>query len=78
MGLNNAFGDMLLNFVMATMFIVLPLFWVTALGWAGYSVGNLLQGLTMGTAGTRAAGSKAGNLAFSTSMKWATTPDKKK
>ena len=30
-GLNNAFGDMLLNFVMATMFIVLPAFWVTAL-----------------------------------------------
>src|SRR3546814_15565106 len=27
-GLNNAFGDMLLNFVMAMMFIVLPTFWV--------------------------------------------------
>jgi hypothetical protein len=33
-GLNNTFGDMLLNFVMATMFIVLPTFWVAALGWA--------------------------------------------
>jgi hypothetical protein len=27
-GLNNAFGDMLLNFVMAMMFIVLPAFWL--------------------------------------------------
>ncbi len=32
-GLNNAFGDMLLNFVMAMMFIVLPTFWVMALAW---------------------------------------------
>lgn len=78
MGLNNAFGDMLLNFVMATMFIVLPLFWVTALGWAGYSVGNLLQGIAGGTDGAKAAGGRAGDLAFSQAMKWATTPDKKK
>lgn len=47
MGLNNAFGDMLLNFVMATMFIVLPLFWVTALGWAGYAVGACCKGLLL-------------------------------
>jgi hypothetical protein len=33
-GLNNAFGDMLLMFVMGTMFIVLPTFWV-ACAWAG-------------------------------------------
>ena len=40
-GLNNAFGDMLLNPVMATMFIVLlPTFWVMALGWAGVRAGN--------------------------------------
>jgi hypothetical protein len=31
---------MLLNFVMATMFIVLPTFWVMALGWAGVRAGN--------------------------------------
>jgi hypothetical protein len=49
MGLNNAFGDMLLNFVMATMFIVLPGFWVTALGWAGMRCGSALQGLSSGT-----------------------------
>jgi len=29
--LNNTFGYMLLNFVTGTMFIVLPMFWVTAL-----------------------------------------------
>lgn len=49
MGLNNAFGDLLLNFVMATMFIVLPAFWVTALGWAGIRAGNVLQGLATAT-----------------------------
>ncbi|WP_434025718.1 conjugal transfer protein TraG N-terminal domain-containing protein [[Pseudomonas] boreopolis] len=55
-GLNNAFGDMLLNFVMATMFIVLPSFWVAALGWAGMHVGDALRGLRDGTSGASAAG----------------------
>src|SRR3546814_10482959 len=45
-GLNNAFGDMLLNFVMAMMFIVLPTFWVMALAWAGVRTGNIVQGLS--------------------------------
>ncbi len=76
MGLNNTFGDMLLNFVMATMFIVLPTFWVTALGWAGYAVGNMLQSLSTGTDGAKAAGGKAGNMAFGSAMKWASTPSK--
>ena len=57
-GLNNAFGDMLLNFVMATMFIVLPGFWVTALAWAGVRAGNVLQGLSEGTKAAGQAGSK--------------------
>jgi hypothetical protein len=48
-GLNNAFGDMLLNFVMATMFIVLPTFWVAALGWVGVRAGTAIQGLAAGT-----------------------------
>jgi hypothetical protein len=59
MGLNNAFGDMLLNFVMAAMFIVLPTFWVAALSWAGVSVGNVVnQALTNGTSDAKAAGGK--------------------
>ncbi|MCB1888881.1 MAG: conjugal transfer protein TraG N-terminal domain-containing protein, partial [Rhodocyclaceae bacterium] len=57
-GLNNAFGDMLLNFVMATMFIVLPGFWVTALGWVGIRAGNALQGLSEGTKSAGQAGSR--------------------
>ncbi|MCL1861226.1 MAG: conjugal transfer protein TraG N-terminal domain-containing protein [Proteobacteria bacterium] len=56
MGLNNHFADFLLNFVMSAMFIVLPLLWVSALGWVGLQAGGLLQGLSNGTAGARAAG----------------------
>ena len=63
-GLNNAFGDMLLNFVMATMFIVLPAFWVTALGWVGIRAGNALQGLSEGTKSVGQAGSKGTSTAI--------------
>ncbi|WP_162963712.1 conjugal transfer protein TraG N-terminal domain-containing protein, partial [Pseudomonas aeruginosa] len=49
MGLNNAFGDLLLNFVLGAMFIVLPSFWVMGLSWAGMRVGNVVQGLATGT-----------------------------
>ncbi|MQT46155.1 MULTISPECIES: conjugal transfer protein TraG N-terminal domain-containing protein [Pseudomonas] len=58
MGLNNAFGDLLLNFVMGTMFIVLPTFWVMALSWAGIQAGNILQGLVGATGDAKAAGGK--------------------
>ncbi|MFC5772025.1 conjugal transfer protein TraG N-terminal domain-containing protein [Thauera sinica] len=66
MGLNNGFGDMLLNFVMATMFLVLPAFWITALAWAGVRAGNVLQGLADGTRGAgQAGGSGPGTIASS-------------
>lgn len=68
-GLNNAFGDMLLNFVMATMFIVLPTFWVMALGWAGVRAGNLLQGLAGATADAKQAGAQGAGLATRTAAK---------
>ncbi|MCW5706963.1 conjugal transfer protein TraG N-terminal domain-containing protein [Shinella sp.] len=58
MGLNNGYADMLLNFVMATMFIVLPTFWVAALGWAGIRAGYLAQGLADGGKATGQAGGK--------------------
>src|SRR3546814_7902115 len=58
MGLNNSFGDMLLNFVMATMFILLPTFWVMALSWAGVRAGNILQGLAGATGDANGAGGK--------------------
>ena len=48
-GLNNTFGDMILNFVMATMFIVLPGFWVAALGWVGIRAGIVANSLSQGT-----------------------------
>lgn len=60
-GLNNTFGDMLLNFVMATMFIILPSFWVAALGWVGIRAGNVAQLMANSTDGAKAAGSKAVN-----------------
>lgn len=52
-GLNNAFGDMMLNFVMAAMFIVLPTFWVAALGWAGMQAGVIAQNLASGSKDTK-------------------------
>ncbi|PAU86006.1 conjugal transfer protein TraG [Pseudomonas sp. WN033] len=48
-GLNNTFGDMLLMLVMGTMFLVLPTFWVTALGWAGMKAGAIAQNLAAGS-----------------------------
>ncbi|WP_273828443.1 conjugal transfer protein TraG N-terminal domain-containing protein [Pseudomonas sp. SBT1-2] len=62
-GLDNAFGDMLLNFVMATMFIVLPSFWVMALAWAGIRAGSFLGGLAAATNDAKAAGAKVGQMA---------------
>ncbi|MDT4815080.1 hypothetical protein FQZ97_481000 [compost metagenome] len=59
LGLNNAFGDILISFVMATMFIALPAFWVAALSWVGVRTGGLLQGLSDGTRPAGQAGGKA-------------------
>ena len=73
-GLNNAFGDMLLNFVMATMFIVLPTFWVMALGWAGVRAGNFLGGLITGTSDAKSAGGSGSRLAMTAVSRWTTTP----
>lgn len=65
MGLTNAFGDMLMNFVMATMFIVLPSFWVAALGWVGVRAGDIVSGLSVATGGAKAAGSSGSKMAVS-------------
>ncbi|MGE6193714.1 conjugal transfer protein TraG N-terminal domain-containing protein [Stutzerimonas stutzeri] len=56
MGLNNAMGDIVLNYVMASTFIFLPLLWMGALSWAGIAAGNALQGLQGGTSGVQKAG----------------------
>nr|WP_218176212.1 conjugal transfer protein TraG N-terminal domain-containing protein [Pseudomonas gingeri] len=63
MGLNTATQDAILNFVMGSMFIILPMFWVGALGWAGIKAGTVLSGLQAGTDGVRSAGSQGAGLA---------------
>jgi len=55
-GADNAFADLLLNFVMGMMFIVFPTLWVGALGWAGVRVGSLLSGLAIATGEAKTAG----------------------
>lgn len=57
-GLNNTFGDMLLNFVMATMFLVLPAFWIGALTWAGIRAGTVANTFSAGTKDAGNAGGK--------------------
>jgi len=60
MGLNTATQDAILNFVMGAMFLILPMFWIGALGWAGISVGSALSGLEKGGQPVKEAGGKAG------------------
>ncbi|RMS13603.1 putative membrane protein, partial [Pseudomonas coronafaciens pv. garcae] len=43
------------------MFIVLPSFWVVALGWTGMKLGSLMSGLTEGVDSARQASSKGAN-----------------
>jgi hypothetical protein len=59
MGLNNLFGDMILNwFVLAVMFLVLPTFWVGALAWVGIHAGGVAQAFVNGTSDVKAAGAQ--------------------
>ncbi|RMT76092.1 putative membrane protein [Pseudomonas savastanoi pv. nerii] len=60
-GASNAQGDLLLDFVIGAMFIVLPSFWVVALGWTGMKLGSLMSGLTDGVDSARQASSKGAN-----------------
>jgi hypothetical protein len=57
-GLNNAFGDMLMDYIFGAAFLLLPTFWVTALTWAGIRAGNFVSGLTVGTQDARSAGGR--------------------
>ena len=61
---NNDYADLLLNLVMGTMFIVLPMFWVTGVSWAGIRTAGILSGLTMGTAATNSATSRGTDFAL--------------
>jgi hypothetical protein len=60
LGLNNGFADIIVNFVMAAMFIVLPTFWIGALTWVGIHAGTIAQSLTSGTDSTRSAAQQGG------------------
>ncbi|MEP7247447.1 MAG: conjugal transfer protein TraG N-terminal domain-containing protein, partial [Gammaproteobacteria bacterium] len=65
MGLNNTFGDMILDwFVLATMFLILPTFWVGALSWVGIHAGGVAQGLLNGTSDVKAAGAQGSGAAI--------------
>ncbi|WP_085600527.1 MULTISPECIES: conjugal transfer protein TraG N-terminal domain-containing protein [unclassified Pseudomonas] len=63
MGLNTTTQDAILNFVMGAMFIILPMFWIGALGWAGVSAGKVLEGISSGTKDLQSSGEKAGGMA---------------
>lgn len=47
-GLQNTQDDIVLSFVMGSMFLVLPAFWMGALGWAGIRLGGVIEGATRG------------------------------
>lgn len=63
MGLNTATQDAILNFVMGAMFVILPMLWITAVGWAGVQVGALLSDLSNGVKGVQQAGAQGGGVA---------------
>ena len=59
-GFQNSSDDLIMNFVMASMFLVLPAFWMGALSWAGIRVGGALDGaLKSGSADAQKAGGSA-------------------
>lgn len=56
-GLQNASDDVILNVVTGTMFVVLPVFWLGALTWAGHRVGGAVAGvISSGSAEIKGAG----------------------
>ncbi len=60
MGAKNTQGDLLLDFVMGTMFLVLPSFWIALLSITGLKVGSLMDGLSNGTRTAQNAGAEGG------------------
>lgn len=46
-GMQNSGDGLLMQFVLGTMFIVLPMFWMGAVSWAGIQAGNSLDGILM-------------------------------
>ncbi|WP_404317468.1 conjugal transfer protein TraG N-terminal domain-containing protein [Klebsiella oxytoca] len=63
-GLQNTGDDIIMNFVMGTMFLVLPAVWLGALGWAGVNIGHALGAAMQSSAQTTySAGAEGGKIA---------------
>ncbi|NCG54051.1 conjugal transfer protein TraG N-terminal domain-containing protein [Serratia fonticola] len=63
-GIQNTQDDLIVMFVMGTMFVVLPAFWIAALGWTGVSIGHVLGTLAAdGASKAQQGGGKAGDIA---------------
>jgi len=63
MGINTATQDTILNFVMGAMFLILPAFWIAAIGWAGVKASGALDGLASATRDVKKSGENAGGIA---------------
>ena len=61
--LENAQDDIISNFVMGSLFIVLPSLWFGAMTWAGFNLGNMATHLSKGTELSYSAGAKGGDVA---------------
>lgn len=62
-GFQNSADDLIMNFVMGTMFLVLPAVWMGALSWAGVAIGGVInEALKSGSHDSKAAGGKAGGV----------------
>ncbi|MFG6656210.1 conjugal transfer protein TraG N-terminal domain-containing protein [Scandinavium sp. M-37] len=60
-GIQNVQDNMILQFVMATMFLVLPAFWIGAMGWAGIQLGDVVNSaMKVGSLPAQQAGGKGG------------------
>ncbi|WP_231094450.1 conjugal transfer protein TraG N-terminal domain-containing protein [Aggregatibacter actinomycetemcomitans] len=60
--LENTQDDFIINFVMGSLFIVVPALWFTAMGWAGIKTGDIAQSMANGAKSSQTAGEKAGNM----------------
>ncbi len=67
-GLSNMQGDMLLNYVMGAMFLILPAFWITALSWAGANLGGMITGLAEGSKSAKAESGTVGKQAANSAV----------
>jgi conserved putative membrane protein len=61
--LENTQDDFIINFVMGSLFIVVPALWFTAMGWAGIKTGDIAQSMANGAKSSQAMGEKTGNMA---------------